>query len=268
MPFTISHAGFVLPFRRALPPPVLFGLIVGSIVPDFGYFVREFGVASFAHTVLGAICVSLPVGLLVYLLVHLSFGRIAQALPHPHSSFLMSWGIDKLTGMRTLLAVLVSIFLGALFHNFVDSFTHESGAVVSMFPVLSQKAFSIGGEPLHIFRLLQYLGSVVGMAVIMTAYWFGLSRHCRAEGTRIWQDVRGWLVLMGVIGLTVLVATAVNAKHFPKDLNFYAFRVFGFKFLITWLPLIGLASMCLAAFIFRKTKSEQVVSFKSDRADG
>ena len=239
--------------------------MIGSTVPDFAYFVREFGVASFAHTVLGAICVSLPIGLAVYLLMRRTFGRIARALPAPHSSFLMSWGIDKLGGMRTLLAVMVAIFIGALSHNFIDSFTHQSGVAVSMLPVLNKEVFSVGGDPLHVFRLLQYLGSAIGMAIIIAVYWFRLSQHCRARDTRIWQDSRGWLVLIGVTGVTVLVATALNTKYFPRDLDFYAFRVFGFKFLITWLPIIGLAILCLGTLYSPTPNSEQSGDAKTDQ---
>jgi hypothetical protein len=257
MPFTISHAGFVLPFKKVLPPAVLCGLMIGSIVPDFGYFVREFVLASFAHTVMGALCVSLPAGLAMFFLMRLSFGRIARVLPSPHSSFLMSWGIDRLVGMRTLLTVAFAIFIGALSHNFIDSFTHQSGAAVSLFPMLSKEVLSLGGDPLHVFRILQYLGSAIGMAIIIGAYCFGLSRHCRSTGNRIWQDSRGWLVLIGVTGLTVMLAVALNAKYFPRDFDFYAFRVFGFKFLITWLPIIGLAILCLATFFSPKSNSEQ-----------
>ena len=260
MPFTISHAGFVLPFRRVLPPAILCGLMIGSIVPDFGYFIGEFGIASFAHTVPGALCVSLPVGLTVYLLMRLSCGRIAKVLPSPHSSFIMSWGIDRLVGMRTLLAVAFAIFIGAQSHNFIDSFTHQSGVAVSMFPVLSKEVFSFGGDPFHVFRLLQYLGSAIGMAIIIGAYGFGLSRHCRATDTKIWQDSRRWLVLIGVTGLTIVVAAAINAEYFPRDLDFYAFRVFGFKFLITWLPILGIAILCLATLFSPQSNSEQGVA--------
>ena len=177
----------------------------------------------------------------------------------------MSWGIDKLGGMRTLLAVMVAIFIGALSHNFIDSFTHQSGAAVSMFPVLSKEVFSVGGDPLHVFRLLQYLGSAIGMAIIIAVYWFRLSQHCRARDTRIWQDSRGWLVLIGVTGVTVLVATALNTEYFLRDLDFYAFRVFGFKFLITWLPIIGLAILCLGTLYSPTPNSEQSGDAKTDQ---
>lgn len=255
MPFTISHAGFVFPLKGILPAHVLCGLMIGSIVPDFPYFVREFGVASFAHTVMGAICVSLPVGLAVYLLMSLSFRRIAQALPNPHSVFLASWGIDRLGAKRNLFAVLIAIFLGALSHSFVDSFTHESGAAVSMFPILNQEVMSVDEQPIHVFRLLQYAGSALGMAILVAAYWSGLRRYCRACGSKVWQDPQGWLIVLGLAGVTVLIAVLLNAEFVPRALDFSAFRVFGFKFLITWLPTIGVAFLCFAILRSRSPKS-------------
>jgi membrane-bound metal-dependent hydrolase YbcI (DUF457 family) len=167
MPFTLSHAGFVLPLKGILSAQVLCGLMIGSIVPDFGYFIRKFGVASFAHSIAGAFCVSLPIGLAVYMLVHRLFVRIADTLPRPHSSFLRSWGIDRRGSKRNLSGIALAILLGAFSHNFVDSFTHEAGAAVVMLPLLGKVAIMLGGEPLHVFRILQYLGSFVGMAMIV-----------------------------------------------------------------------------------------------------
>lgn len=258
MPFTISHAGFVLPFRKLIPPAILCGLMIGSIVPDFGYFIRAFGVASFAHTVFGALCFSLPVGLAMYLLMLLLFKRLANVLPLPHSSFLMSWGIDRPIGTPTLLGTAAAILVGALSHNFVDSFTHQSGAAVTLFPLLRKKVFSLGDSIFHVFRLLQYVGSAIGLVMILVAYWFGLRSHCRATRTRIWQDCRRWLMLMGVTALTIFAAAALNAAYFPRDFNSYAVRVFGFKFLITWLPIVGLALLSLVAFstFFSKYKQD------------
>lgn len=259
MPFTISHAGFVLPLRRRLSPHVLCGLMIGSIVPDFPYFVRAFGLASFAHTIPGALCVSLPVGFFVYLLVRLTFRRIAGTLPKPHSRFLASWGINEPEEKRNLLAVTAAILAGALAHNFVDSFTHASGVVVSIFPVLSKAAFHLDGEPFHVFRILQHFGSALGMAMIVAAYWSGLIRHCRSTGCRIWQDSRSWLSLFGLTTLTMLIAAALNAEFLPGKFDFYALRVFGFKFLITWLPIMGVTFLCFATWGSRtpKTNYEQ-----------
>jgi len=221
--------------------------MIGSIVPDFPYFIREFGAASVVHTFMGALCISLPVGLVVYLLVCLSIGRIADALPKPHSDFLASWGIGGPSSKRNPLGIVAAVFVGALSHNFIDSFTHESGAAVSMFSVLGKEVFSLGGEPVHVFRVLQYSGSVIGMVMIVAAYGFGLRRYCHAKGCRVWQDSRRWLILIGLTSAAMLVAVAMNAEFIPRRLDFYAFRVFGFKFMITWLPIVGMAFLCFVA---------------------
>ena len=87
MPFTLSHAGFVISFKRCFSHDVLLGLMIGSVVPDFGYFIREFGMASFAHTIKGAFFISIPLGLAFYFLATLCFRRIVDALPQPHAGF-------------------------------------------------------------------------------------------------------------------------------------------------------------------------------------
>lgn len=222
--------------------------MIGSIVPDFPYFIREFGVASFAHTVTGALCVSVPVGLVLYLTLSLCFRRITGVLPNPHSSFLATWEIGQPSLRWNILAVAIAILAGALSHNFVDSFTHQSGAAVSMFPVLAKEAFSIHGESFHIFRILQYSGSALGMVLILAAYGFALRRYCRAKGSKMWQDSRKWSALLALTGITTLIAAALNANFIPGQLDLYAFRVFVFKFLITWLPLVGVAFLCFALF--------------------
>ena len=255
MPFTISHAGFLLPLKGIIPVHVLCGLMIGSVAPDFGYYAREFGVASYAHTVEGALCVSLP--LAVYLLVRLSFRRIAGTLPKPHSGFLRSWGIDKHGIKKDLIGIMIAIFVGALSHNFVDSFTRESGAAVAVFPALSMQAFVLGEGPLHVFRILQYSGSVLGMAMMLAAYWLRMKRHCRSRGCKVWQDFRSWLVLIGLTTATILVAAALNAELLPRGLDFHEFRVFGFGFLITWMPVVGITFLCYAMFSPATATSEQ-----------
>lgn len=247
MPFTLSHAGFVIPLRRCLSHQLLlYALMIGSVVPDFGYFIRQFGLASFAHTITGAIVVSVPVGLIVYFASAACFRRIADALPDPHAGFLASLEIDQATRRPSLLAIALAILVGALSHNFVDSFTHESGLAVSMFPALANEVISIRGEAVPVFRILQYSGSALGMVMILGAYGLGLRRYCREQDCAVWQDSRKWMVLVGIAGSTAVMAGILSSGMLAGGVNFYAMRALGFKFLITWLPLFALAFLCLA----------------------
>jgi hypothetical protein len=248
MPFTISHAGFVIPFRSLVSPNLLCGLMIGSVVPDFGYFIREFGVATFAHTILGALCISLPLGLAVYFLLCFSLAGVARVFPKPHSRFLLGWRVDRPVGLRELIAITSAILVGALSHNFVDSFTHQSGTAVSLFPALEKGIVLLGGDPIPVFRILQYAGSLFGLLLLVAAYGLGLGRFCRETGERIWQDSQRWQRLIGIVGSTSAVAAAWNADDFPRSLDLDAMRGFGFQFLITWLPILGATILCMALF--------------------
>jgi hypothetical protein len=263
MPFTISHAGFVVPFKGLFSPHVLVGLLIGSIVPDFPYFIRAFGCASFAHTVAGALCVCLPIGAVLYVLLRKYLRWMAMILPKPHSDFFMNWEINQSDANPHWLIVMVAIFAGALSHNFVDSFTHESGRAVMMFPILSKEVLFFHGLSLHAYRILQYGGSVLGLAILATSYWLELSRHCQTTSTKLWQDPRHWLVLIMTICLTGLTAALLNSEFIPTTFDFFDLRVFVFKFLITWIPLTGVCFLGLAVLRAKLTATIRTTSHSS-----
>ena len=69
MPFTFSHPAIVLPFLKTKKLSAT-GLIVGSMCPDFEYFIRMKVQSSISHTFLGLIVFNLPIGLLATFLFH------------------------------------------------------------------------------------------------------------------------------------------------------------------------------------------------------
>jgi hypothetical protein len=194
------------------------------------------------------------VGLAAYLAVGLGFRRLAEALPDPHASFLATWGIGRPGVTQSLYKVIAAIVAGALSHSFVDSFTHAAGAGVALFPVLGQELFAVAGEPIHVFRILQYSGSVVGMAMILAVYCSALTLYCRASGKSFWQDSQRWRALFLLASVSVLAAVALNTEYFPKGFDLFAFRVFGFKFLITLLPVMAFGFLCFALLRDRRLR--------------
>ena len=67
MPFTISHAAVVLPFSRFLARRrLLSAAMIGSMVPDFGWFMPWRPTRFETHSVIGLLTFCLPVGLAVY----------------------------------------------------------------------------------------------------------------------------------------------------------------------------------------------------------
>jgi hypothetical protein len=69
MPFTLSHPAAILPLRLLLGRfGVLSALVIGSMAPDFPYFVGKPWPRIFTHTLESVVWFSLPVGWCVYVL--------------------------------------------------------------------------------------------------------------------------------------------------------------------------------------------------------
>src|SRR5204863_9524562 len=71
MPFTISHPAIILPLTY-LPRKwfSLTGLVVGSLTPDFEYFIRMKVQSSYSHTLKGLLWFDLPLGIILAFLFH------------------------------------------------------------------------------------------------------------------------------------------------------------------------------------------------------
>ena len=71
MPFTFSHPAIILPLtylpRRWFS---LTGLIIGSLTPDFEYFIRMTPYSLYSHTLSGLFWFDIPLGLLLCFIFH------------------------------------------------------------------------------------------------------------------------------------------------------------------------------------------------------
>lgn len=162
MPFTLSHTVAIVPFLRwrRLDGPAL---AIGSMAPDFGYFLHCFDFAARCHTASGALLWGLPGGFLVWWLVRFLAGPLTVLLPQPERSALYQALAARRLSASGLLGVVLSLALGIATHNFWDSFTHRTGWMVQHLPVLR--------EPWPICRALQYASSVFGLALLAWYYF-------------------------------------------------------------------------------------------------
>jgi len=138
MPCTFSHPLAVVPLRRFCPERLNFSaLVIGSMSPDFGYYVRQFRLAGFAHTMLGSFAVCLPSGLLAVGLFYLLRQPLCFILPQPHRAAVMPLALRQPAfSLSAFLVTAVCVLLGAWTHSIWDSFTHDGGWAVQHFAVL------------------------------------------------------------------------------------------------------------------------------------
>lgn len=240
MPFTLSHAGFLLPFKKKIKSHLLLGLMIGSMTPDFGYYIANFKMASFAHTSLGAVFAGLPVGILLYLISIFFFKYSISIIPAPHSPFLKSWAVYR-QPVKVTIPIILSILVGAFLHNIVDSFTHKSGMAVSLLPFLQGKISLGGAIELNVYNLLQHLGSLTGVISIAIYYLYYLLKFCRKEELKLWQDGKNWIIIFLLTSITCLISASFYIKIIIYHHTRAAFDSFIFKFLTTWIPFFLIA---------------------------
>jgi hypothetical protein len=167
MPFTPAHPAAILPLPRLLGKwSVPSALVIGSMTPDFAYFLRLNLPRAESHSLTGLLWVCLPAGWIAYLTFHLLLKRPLHSLTPGWLALRLTRALGPAFLPRTSpLAVTLSLLLGALTHLLWDSFTHN-GAFVQAIPFLQIKVFSIGAYPFYAYTLLQHFSSAAGLILL------------------------------------------------------------------------------------------------------
>jgi hypothetical protein len=174
MPFTFAHAAAVLPLARPLGRwGCMSALVIGSMAPDFSYFIPLNIDRDFSHSMRGIIGFGLPAGLIMYLLYHLLMKQpLVALLPAPHAGKAASvFSLTPLWPRLFIGIVAINILIGACTHVAWDSFTHQADVMVLAIPALQQKLFDLGSYPIHVYKLLQHSSTSLGLLVIGAYLW-------------------------------------------------------------------------------------------------
>lgn len=219
MPFTFSHPAIVLP-ATALPKRFysLTGLIIGSVTPDFEYFIRMQGLSMYSHTIAGIFWFDLPLGFLLAFIYHgIVRDALVANLPGVFRTRLSQFCQFNWPGYvkKNWPIVIVSLIIGATSHLFWDSFTHEDGFFVLHLPIL-QKNVEVFGFTRPICNICQHLSTVVGGVAILY-YILQLPKDERYAQP---FDIKYWVIIF-VISLLILVLKDVTGhghRSFEKTI--------------------------------------------------
>ncbi len=254
MPFTLSHPAAALPLRRLLPWCVLSALAIGSMAPDFPYFVGLSEIRGGTHSFASILWYSMPVGLAVYLVfqrwlrepwIHRLPAAFAARIPlaRPRAS---------------LAAILASLALGAATHVLWDSITHEHEPGVVLVHALNAVLIHVLGFPVRGYKVLQHGSTLAGAALL--AYW--TLRWLRATPAGAlperWAGARRarelapiWLALLpGALALGYALA------FFPPALRYYPLALFVGAFVVVGVSLASLALLLYAIWWHRGAGAE------------
>ena len=214
MPWTVSHPALVLPLKRFSPQPLDFiALVLGSMTPDLGYYVNNFPLATFAHTLPGSFIVCLPIGLLFMIVFYFFCRPVCYALPAPHRQLLLPLCPDFPASPRRWAIILPSLLLGAWSHNFWDAFTHEHGWFVERIPWLMQPVVQLSTINVQVYLVLQEVSTVVGFVIVAIAYRMWLRRQPTPQADDSQSEVWRYLFWVAIAVASFLFGYPAAAAY-------------------------------------------------------
>jgi hypothetical protein len=207
MPWTFAHPAAVLPLRPLCNHRLSFGtLIVGSIIPDLGYYLGCFPLATMAHTLRGLVIICLPTGLGLLALIRVLHKPVAGLLPLPYRQALLTLPqFQKVTTPTPLWYASIGIIIGATTHIAWDSFTHIAGYFVLRWPVLRTPVFEIDSRTFRLFELLQHASTALGVFILVLACLRWRRRVDLGTSPPITIDEKLRYILLATITVTSLV---------------------------------------------------------------
>ncbi len=232
MPFTVSHAAAVLPFRKL--NLIWSAFIVGSMAPDFPYVVGTTEYRDIGHHFPGILTFTIPVAVVALWLFHNVIKQpILGMLPAPMQLRLRGQLHEfRFGGVSRFLAILGSIVLGIATHVIWDSFTHSY--TWAWYHVHWLRGWTvipfIGPMPRH--SALQYVSSLFGLLALAVWVWFWYRRSpVPPENLHLHPKSRFTLavaifVVSGMVGLVrALMEVGTPAVRANADAFFLVFGV-------------------------------------------
>ena len=171
MPITFAHPALVFPLRKLKRKWFsLTGLIIGSMAPDFLYFLRMNGDSNFSHTKVGIFVFDLPISFLVAIVFHLWIRNILILhLPSPFDKkFFNSLSFDFIGFLKQhWFKFTISVFIGIISHLVWDDFTNPDGWIYYFAPSFFSQIIHIGTIEMHLYVLIERIGAILGIILIV-----------------------------------------------------------------------------------------------------
>ena len=210
MPLTFAHPAAILPFSRKSKYIHFSAIVLGSMSPDFEYFLRGQPMGEIGHTLTGFFLYNLPLVALVYFIYYLF---VHQTLLNHSPVNLQDSHTNKVDSSQTLKVFVFcySALFGMFTHVAWDSFTHSNGYMVQTFPALFTATFTIFGFDIPLFKFLQHGSTVLGIILIIAYLYFrALSQRKNHSHVSPKQKLLFWSSLFLLTILGVLLWNLIN----------------------------------------------------------
>ncbi len=188
MPLTIAHPAAILPFSRQSKYIHFSAVVLGSMAPDFEYFLRGRPVGEIGHSFTGFFTFNLPL-------------------------FLQDTANQR-TSKSKLFNVMVfsySALFGMLTHVVWDSFTHKNGFIVTQVSILAE-IMPLFGLQIPLYKYLQHGSTLVGITLIIGYVYYRAANQPKKSLPSIQpkQKLIFWLQVLGLAFFYVCIWYLIN----------------------------------------------------------
>jgi len=205
MPFTFAHPLYAYPLKYIKPKYFsLTGLVLGSMAPDFEYFMMLEPYSWIGHSMAGLFFEALPLCTLLALIFHyIVKDALAIHLPsiyHLDERAYYMRGSWSMRGPFAWLIFLGSVAVGFLTHVLIDAFTHVGGYFVTRYPMLREAV--VWNIPAY--KILQHSFSLLGLIVIGYVILSNLHRsypnnaQAKAPCATKKQKLQYWIIVVSI----------------------------------------------------------------------
>ena len=215
MPLTFSHPALVL-LAKYLPERwvSMTGLVVGSVTPDFEYFIRMKVESIYSHTWLGMFWFDLPLSVLLTFMYH----SLVRDFLICNLPLFLKKRLSRFMGFnwtyyfkRHFLKVIICLLVGIATHIFWDGFTHPHGDFVKIIPVLKENTMLFGVRTPN-YKLLQYISTVIGGIIVFYAVMHTPeTADCAKSRTPFYY----WLIVLGT-GVVAANLRTLTGMHYSQ----------------------------------------------------
>lgn len=218
------------------------GLIIGSIAPDFEKFIRMSAYDSFSHTWRSIFYFNLPLSLVLAFLFHIIVRDVMiDHLPVYFKKRLIIFrNFDWVSYFRNhYVIIILSIIVGTVSHIAWDAFTHIDGRLVRWLPFL--KAYlSVGEFRMKVFNFLQLSTSVLGLLVVLYAYFLLPVLPVKSERVGAGDKLRYWTAFT-LVACAIAILRYVFGHHLSYLTNFIVVSISA-----------GMLSLVITSSLFKK----------------
>ena len=215
MPFTFCHPAIILPLAKISKSRIsATGLIIGSMAPDFEYFLKMRMEKVHGHSISGIFYFDLPLTIILAFAFHL-FVRDAliMNLPELLKKRLNQYvGLDWISWVKKKGHVLLySAIIGIFSHLFWDAFTHTNGYFVERLAFL-QGSTQVFGVWIKVADLAQLISTVFGGIFILLVLVWPEKREVSLNVLR--RKITYWIFVFLITFMIILIRNGSGLGDF------------------------------------------------------